>query len=56
MSTTECLECAAAVQVSENVMLGEILECIECGAELEIVGLTPLVVELAPEVEEDWGE
>ena len=56
MSTTECLECGAAVQISENVMLGEVLECIECGAELEITGLDPVIVELAPEIEEDWGE
>ncbi len=37
-------------------MLGEVVECAECGAELEIVALEPLTVELAPEVEEDWGE
>ena len=34
----------------------EIVPCAECGAELEITGLEPLALELAPEVEEDWGE
>jgi alpha-aminoadipate carrier protein LysW len=56
MSPIECLECGGKVQVDENVMLGEVLECMECGAELEIVSLDPIAVELAPEVEEDWGE
>ena len=32
------------------------LGCPDCGAELEITSLDPLTVELAPEVEEDWGE
>ncbi|MFL7839184.1 MAG: lysine biosynthesis protein LysW [Candidatus Promineifilaceae bacterium] len=56
MSAIECLECGGTVSVDENVMVGEVLECMECGAELEIVALDPLAVELAPEVEEDWGE
>lgn len=56
MSPIECLECGGTVQVDENVMLGEVLECMECGVELEIISLDPIAVELAPEVEEDWGE
>jgi alpha-aminoadipate carrier protein LysW len=56
MLSVECLECGGTVQVDENVMLGEIVACIECSTELEVVSLDPLMVELAPEVEEDWGE
>ena len=56
MLSVECLECGGIVQVDQNVMLGEIVECIECSAELVIVSLDPLTVEIAPEVEEDWGE
>ena len=56
MSTIECLECAGSVPVADDVMLGEVVECEECGAELEVVQLDPLTVELAPEIEEDWGE
>jgi alpha-aminoadipate carrier protein LysW len=56
MSPIECLECRGTVQVDDNVMLGEVLECMECGVELEIISLDPIAVELAPEVEEDWGE
>jgi alpha-aminoadipate carrier protein LysW len=56
MSTGECVECGAIIQLSDDLMLGEIVECIECSAELEITGLNPLAIELAPEIEEDWGE
>lgn len=56
MSTIECVECGADVQITTDVMLGEVLECMECSAELEIVSLDPMTVEVAPEVEEDWGE
>jgi alpha-aminoadipate/glutamate carrier protein LysW len=53
--STECTECSGAIQA--NVALaGEILACPDCGAELEVRSLQPLVLALAPEVEEDWGE
>jgi alpha-aminoadipate carrier protein LysW len=52
---TECPECGAALDVA-NVVEGEIVQCVDCGAELEVVSLNPLVLELAPEEEEDWGE
>jgi alpha-aminoadipate carrier protein LysW len=35
---------------------GEIVECAECGAELEVLSTDPMRLELAPEAEEDWGE
>ncbi|MBE9507737.1 MAG: lysine biosynthesis protein LysW, partial [Chloroflexi bacterium] len=28
----------------------------DCGIELEVMSLEPITLELAPEVEEDWGE
>ena len=56
MLTIECLECGGTVDLAESVMLGEVVECFECSAELEITSLDPLTVELAPEIEEDWGE
>ena len=49
-------ECEDQVQISEAVRLNEILECAGCRSELEIVALSPAVLALAPEVEEDWGE
>lgn len=51
-----CPECEDAVQISDSVRLNEIVECAGCRSELEIVALSPAVLALAPEVEEDWGE
>ncbi|MFD4553517.1 lysine biosynthesis protein LysW [Streptomyces sp. NPDC058469] len=51
-----CPECEEPVQISESVRLNEILECVGCRSELEIVALSPTVLAHAPEVEEDWGE
>jgi alpha-aminoadipate carrier protein LysW len=55
-TTVECPECAAKLAVAPNVLVGEILDCQDCGAELEIRATSPVRVELAPQVEEDWGE
>ncbi len=56
LQTTECPECVAEIPLAGEVLKGEILTCPECGAELEVVGVNPVQLELAPEVEEDWGE
>jgi alpha-aminoadipate carrier protein LysW len=52
----ECPECAAKLDLAPDIEDGEIVICPECGADLEVVSLDPLKVELAPTVEEDWGE
>lgn len=51
-----CPECGATLSLPEEPLLGEILPCPECAVELEVVALDPLQLDLAPEVEEDWGE
>jgi alpha-aminoadipate carrier protein LysW len=51
-----CPECEDQVQISDSVRLNEIVECAGCRSELEIVSLSPAVLALAPEIEEDWGE
>lgn len=51
----ECPECAATITL-DRPERGEIVECPECGAELEVTGVEPLTLDLAPEEEEDWGE
>ncbi|MFO8060880.1 MAG: lysine biosynthesis protein LysW [Bacillota bacterium] len=53
--TALCPECEARMTLTD-VVEGELVPCPECGAELEVTSLQPLVVELAPELEEDWGE
>jgi alpha-aminoadipate/glutamate carrier protein LysW len=51
-----CPACEIPVNVSDQSKLSEILECADCRSELEVVALDPVMLALAPEVEEDWGE
>jgi alpha-aminoadipate/glutamate carrier protein LysW len=37
-------------------MRGQVVRCADCGVELEVTAIEPVRVELAPQVEEDWGE
>lgn len=50
-----CPECDGALTLTQPER-GEIIECPDCGAELEVLSTEPLELALAPEVEEDWGE
>lgn len=52
---TECIECASPITETPT-MTGEILDCTDCGVELEVIQLSPVQLAVAPEVEEDWGE
>jgi alpha-aminoadipate carrier protein LysW len=51
-----CPECDAGVPFVRPPLAGEVCVCPECTAELEVVGTDPVRLEVAPEVEEDWGE
>jgi alpha-aminoadipate carrier protein LysW len=51
-----CPECAADVTLADDTLQGEIIQCPECGVELEVMSLDPITLDLAPEEEEDWGE
>ena len=54
--SAECPECAGQLELADDVEEGEFVVCPDCGVELEVIGRSPIVLELAPEVEEDWGE
>ena len=56
LAAVECPECCAELVLAQDPILHEILPCSDCGAELELIAVNPLQVDLAPEVEEDWGE
>jgi alpha-aminoadipate carrier protein LysW len=58
VATPQCLVCDSAFEVQANWEKGEIIECVSCGQEHEVVERsdTTARVQLAPEVEEDWGE
>lgn len=53
-----CLVCETTLTVQEDWEKGEIIECAACGQEHELVekSANAIRVDLAPEVEEDWGE
>lgn len=52
----ECPICGAEVKTDENTVIGELLECSDCGSELEVTQINPIALAEAPQEEEDWGE
>ncbi len=52
----KCLECEANTEMPKDFLIGEIVPCGDCGCEMEVASVEPLTLELAPEIEEDWGE
>jgi alpha-aminoadipate carrier protein LysW len=56
MTEAECVECGGTVALHDDLEVGEIVDCETCGAELEVVDVSPPVLDRAPELEEDWGE
>ena len=54
--TATCPECGATITFARAPRRHEIVRCPDCGAELEVTGVSPITLALAPEVEEDWGE
>jgi alpha-aminoadipate carrier protein LysW len=55
-NSAECPECAASVALDEKVVSGEIVQCGDCGVELEVVRDGDIALRRAPDEEEDWGE
>ncbi len=52
-----CPVCGDMVQVPDDALDGEIVECSGCGAQLEVVKKEGAVsLKLLEGVEEDWGE
>lgn len=43
------------IEIPADVEVGEIIDSPITGAELEVVSVDPVVLEEAPELEEDWG-
>ncbi len=56
MTTVNCPECVAELDLADGVEMNEIIVCPDCGVDLEVTSLEPALVELAPMEEEDWGE
>ncbi len=58
LRVAKCPECDAKLNILDDVVIGEILSCPDCGLELEVKQLEGDQVELQElEIEgEDWGE
>lgn len=54
MST--CPDCTQNVAVPADVRVSSIVVCPSCQGELEVIGVQPTELALAPEIEEDFGE
>ena len=54
----ECKDCGGEISVAQDVMVGEIITCPDCGADFEIVVKEGESVEIKPaeSVGEDWGQ
>jgi alpha-aminoadipate/glutamate carrier protein LysW len=53
----KCPECDAPIDVDEDELdEGDSVSCDECGAELRVVGVDPVELELAEELDEDEEE
>ena len=55
-NSNECPVCGSGVSLTEGVIKGELIECDDCNSELEVVSVSPISLEEAPQEEEDWGE
>ncbi|MEM0132615.1 MULTISPECIES: alpha-aminoadipate/glutamate carrier protein LysW [Acidiplasma] len=55
---TKCKICGEKIQVPDDSMAGELLECPSCGMNYEITSISGNSVEIKPaeNVGEDWGE
>ncbi len=53
--TNDCPVCGADI-LNNGLMMNELIPCPECGSDLEVLELTPLKLDKAPEEKEDWGE
>ncbi len=48
-----CPVCSTRLTLSGDLVVGELLECDDCGTDLEVVGLGPVELKETPEAEEE---
>jgi alpha-aminoadipate carrier protein LysW len=54
----ECQECGAEISIPDDILVGEIVACQDCGSDFEVTSKTQDSVDLKPaeSVGEDWGQ
>ncbi|RLI29415.1 lysine biosynthesis protein LysW [Candidatus Bathyarchaeota archaeon] len=54
----KCTECDAEFEVPDDVVVGEVISCPDCGLELEVVEIEgdTVKVKILQVSGEDWGE
>ncbi|MDP7260545.1 MAG: lysine biosynthesis protein LysW [archaeon] len=53
---TKCIECEAEISLPEGLEKGEVIDCPECGVELEVVNAESGELRVAEVEGEDWGQ
>ena len=56
MPTTACPECSEDVYVDADSEQGDVISCLECGTDLEIVGLDPIELDIYEEDDDDFKD
>jgi alpha-aminoadipate carrier protein LysW len=59
LKSIECPQCSALIKIPEDVVMGEILDCPDCGTELEVIEVKEsgkIEISTAEIEGEDWGE
>ncbi|MBI3366628.1 lysine biosynthesis protein LysW [Candidatus Roizmanbacteria bacterium] len=51
-----CPDCEGNIILDNTTEKGEVISCKDCSVQLEVVSLQPIKVNLAPKLDEDWGE
>lgn len=56
VNTYECPVCLENNDITSEIELNELIDCITCGSELEVVNLSPFEIIESECDGEDWGQ
>jgi alpha-aminoadipate/glutamate carrier protein LysW len=57
MQNSQCPVCSSDIIIDDDAYEGDLIDCANCGAEIEIISLRPLQLkEIAPDETDDWSD
>ncbi len=56
MAFAYCLDCGGRIYLGRKPWVGQAAFCELCGADLEVIRINPLELELTDELADDWEE